>query len=327
MGQRQNYIIKKINVNDRSELLREEDNYIQSNRDNEMCLNMRSSARNNLKDNTKVLENEANNKQPYNKYSNAKIYKIYSDEGYFYYGSTIQNIHRRFVKHQQLSIKEKQKQSKLYNYFNTKGWDTAKIEVISEHNFSSKKELLTEENKYIHQLFDNPFCLNGQHAILNEEKRKYHNKEYRKLNKDKIDAYKKEHYDRDKKKIYNKIYGELNKEKKQKKQKEYYNENREQILLKAKIYDANNKEKRKERDMKYYYSHKEQRQTYNKMYREMNIEKLSEKQKQYVEQNKENIKEKYSEKFNCVCGGKYTKGHLQTHLKTKKHINFIKSQE
>ena len=42
---------------------------------------------------------------------------------------------------------------------------------------------------------------------------------------------------------------------------------------------------------------------------------------EYYKQNKE----KRSKKFNCVCGGKYTRSHKLCHLKTKKHQKYIQS--
>jgi hypothetical protein len=72
----------------------------------------------------------------------------------------------------------------------------------------------------------------------------------------------------------------------------------------------------------------------NKQYRKDNKEQILEKGKQHYQQNKERIleqhkqnyeknKDKYQEKFNCDCGGKYTFKNKLTHIKTKKHLNYI----
>ncbi len=38
----------------------------------------------------------------------------------------------------------------------------------------------------------------------------------------------------------------------------------------------------------------------------------------------EKNKDKLSEKFKCECGGKYTLSYKSTHLKTNKHMNYLK---
>lgn len=48
-------------------------------------------------------------------------------------------------------------------------------------------------------------------------------------------------------------------------------------------------------------------------------QKLVERTKKYYEENKD----KLTEKFNCDCGGKYTKAQFTTHTKTKIHQNFL----
>jgi len=46
-----------------------------------------------------------------------------------------------------------------------------------------------------------------------------------------------------------------------------------------------------------------------------NKEKLNEYSRKYYQENKE----KQQQKFNCLCGGKYTLEHKSSHMKTKKH--------
>ena len=57
-------------------------------------------------------------------------------------------------------------------------------------------------------------------------------------------------------------------------------------------------------------------------------------QKEWVISNKDKVnknklkhyhknKDIYNKKFKCYCGGKYSHQHKQTHIKTKKHQNFI----
>ena len=56
-----------------------------------------------------------------------------------------------------------------------------------------------------------------------------------------------------------------------------------------------------------------------KQYYEDNKESKKENQKQYYENNKKYLQTK----FNCICGGCYTREHKHHHVKTLKHINYM----
>ena len=115
---------------------------------------------------------------------------------------------------------------------------------------------------------------------------------------------------------------------------EYYQDNKEKI----KEYYQDNKEKIKERHADYYQANIEQRKEYlteNKEkikeqkaehYQE-NKEKFKERHADYYQANIENLKEKKNEKFNCPCGGKYTYSNKTLHNKSKRHQNWLKTQE
>lgn len=45
--------------------------------------------------------------------------------------------------------------------------------------------------------------------------------------------------------------------------------------------------------------------------------------KQYYEDNKQHFKQYKTQKFNCICGGKYTMNHKARHEKTRKHQNYL----
>ena len=47
--------------------------------------------------------------------------------------------------------------------------------------------------------------------------------------------------------------------------------------------------------------------------------------KLYYDVNKDKINIKRNEKYNCECGGKYTRQHKSHHFKSQKHQEFIKS--
>lgn len=48
--------------------------------------------------------------------------------------------------------------------------------------------------------------------------------------------------------------------------------------------------------------------------------------KQYRERNKDELNSKRNKKFECECGGKYTKQHQSIHFKSKKHLKYLENQ-
>jgi len=85
------------------------------------------------------------------------------------------------------------------------------------------------------------------------------------------------------------------------KREQYFIDNND-CINKNKSYTTTTKEEEIEYRKKYYLENKER----NKKY--------------YLEN-----KEKLNEKFNCDCGGKYTKTHEAKHKKTKKHKKYLDS--
>ena len=83
--------------------------------------------------------------------------------------------------------------------------------------------------------------------------------------------------------------------------KEYYNDNKDKIKDKIKDYYITNKDKKKD----YYITNKD-------------------KIKEYIKNYRVNNKDKNNEKFECECGGKYTRCHKSHHFKSTKHQEFIK---
>ena len=68
----------------------------------------------------------------------------------------------------------------------------------------------------------------------------------------------------------------------------------------------------------------EEKKQYNKNYRDKNKDKYQEYNKDYYVQNKDKLLEKMNEKHKCICGGCFTTKHKSNHLKTKKHIHYLK---
>ena len=86
--------------------------------------------------------------------------------------------------------------------------------------------------------------------------------------------------------------------------KEFYQENKAKIIAKVK---------------EYYMNHKEERLKYCKDWNIKNKETVDEQKKEYYQQNKETIKAQKKEEIICECGCLTTRGHIQRHMKTKKH--------
>ena len=102
-----------------------------------------------------------------------------------------------------------------------------------------------------------------------------------------------------------------------------------------KEYNKDYREKKKEYDIIYRKDNKDKIKEYHKEYRIINKEIIKELKKEYYENNKEKIKErnkkynennkeKIKEKFNCECGGCYTKINISKHYKTKIHQEYLK---
>ena len=93
-------------------------------------------------------------------------------------------------------------------------------------------------------------------------------------------------------------------------------EERKQYL---KEYHEEHKQELNESSKKYNEEHKQERKEYDKKYKQENKEKI----KKYREENEEKIRKQRYEKFNCECGGKYTRCQQARHFKTKKHQGWI----
>ena len=91
------FVIIQLNLNNLSELLIEENKYISTNINNPLCLNSYSLKTKEIGPDFTITFKE--NVPVYNKCNDSKIYKIYSNDNFYYYGSTIENIHERYARH------------------------------------------------------------------------------------------------------------------------------------------------------------------------------------------------------------------------------------
>ena len=103
------------------------------------------------------------------------------------------------------------------------------------------------------------------------------------------------------------------------KRKQYTEKNKEKLKTCRKQNYEKNKERVKLQNKKYSEQHKEHISLKAKEYRAKNIELIKEKSKEYIN----NIKDRLQEKFNCCCGGKYTKANTAIHSRTKKHKDYL----
>jgi len=131
-----------------------------------------------------------------NKYENGKIYKLTGSNGLVYYGSTIQPLNKRLIKHKSKS-----------NTTCSKLICDMKIELVENYPCNCKRELEMRERWFI----KNNECVNSHIPCITEEEKKEYKKQYRIDNKEQIKQY---HINNKvRKKQYNIDYRENNKEK------------------------------------------------------------------------------------------------------------------
>ncbi len=163
-------------------------------------------------------------------YSKGKIYKLYSvsNKDLVYYGSTIETLNTRLIKH-------------IYKYKNNSSCTSKKVlaagdykmELIENFPCNSKAELERREGEYT----KNNKCVNERIAGRTKKEYNEDNKEH--------------------KKQYDKEYYKKNKELIAEKGKEYYENNKEAIAERSKKYRENNKETTKEYNKEYRENNKE----------------------------------------------------------------------
>ena len=143
-----------------------------------------------------------------NRYKHGKIYKI-TDVGYnkCYIGSTCESLSQRMTRHRSnYKIHQNQKYGRMASFelFDEYGLGNCKIELIENYPCSSKEELQRQEGQYISrtdcvnkQVTGRPAIEYRQQPEVKEHRKEY-NKEYRALNRDKLNEYDKAKYERKK---------------------------------------------------------------------------------------------------------------------------------
>ena len=150
-------------------------------------------------------------------YSNSRIYKLQCNDGYYYIGSTVNELRKRLWGHKTDS---KKRNNRLYQHINQIGWDNVKIILIEEFSCENKEQLHKKEDEYIQTNKDDEFCLNMVRAFQTKEELKEWHKKYQQDNKEEIKEYQKQNYQKKLKEI--KQYYEINKEKIKEQHRERY---------------------------------------------------------------------------------------------------------
>jgi hypothetical protein len=154
-------------------------------------------------------------------YSKGKIYKLQCDDGYYYFGSSVNELRYRFANHKEDS---KTKNFQVYQHINTIGWDRVRIVLVEDYPCENKQQLIRKEDEYIRLHKDNTMCLNMICAFRTPEQNAEH-----------IAKYKKQHY-------------EINKEEIAEQDKQYYEQNKERIAERKKQHYEANKERIKQQE-------------------------------------------------------------------------------
>ena len=147
-------------------------------------------------------------------YNKSKIYKLQCDDGYFYIGSTRDELRKRFQSHKDTSTREHKNNTKVYSHINEIGWNRVRIILVEDYPCENRTQLRQREDYYIRQYQSDPFCLNMIGAVVDKE----HHKEL-------VDTYYQTHKEQLKMKALKQY--EKNKEKRREQAKEYYHKTKE----------------------------------------------------------------------------------------------------
>lgn len=266
-------LIEEFKYTNKKDLLIKENDLIEKNISNKLCLN--------------TILSYNKNKKVINKIG--KIYMLKCSDGYYYIGSTSKTLNDRLSAHKYSSRNQK---TKLYNHINKLGWENVSISLIEEINIRDNTDLLKKEIEHIKNNYSEK-CLNSDNIYSKEqvkENKLLSNRKYYKNKKNIIKEKNKEYKINNKEfiKEINKNYRDNNIDK----IKEYFENNKDKINIKKKEYLEKNKEKIKIRSKLYYINNREKLNEYKRIYRENNIEAQIMKSREYYNKNKDIMNEK-----------------------------------
>ena len=116
------------------------------------------------------------------------VYRLTSTcDGYYYIGSTMTSLAKRMQHHKALLKDPVRCRSAVYTHFNSVGWDNnAEITLISEYDVTFRDELRQHEMDELMKVVDDPFCLNQNRPIRNDEDKKASDKEYGRIRREQM---------------------------------------------------------------------------------------------------------------------------------------------
>ncbi len=332
-------LVEKFPCKNKEELNKKEDEYISKLKDDKLCLNETKPIireKQQKKDDANVYYEESTEEQDDTledpRYTNGKIYRLLCEDGYYYIGSTINNLNYRLSNHKGSSKRET---SKVYNHINKIGWDNVTIELLEEYPCKNRQELNEKETQYICELKEDELCLNINRSYVTPEQRKEDVKEYYEENKERIieqhreyladpkvkvqaDTYQANYRkeNAEKRRAYSKKYAEEHPEAVKEARKEYYEENKERVLQQQKEYTEKNKERIQEK--------KREWQQRKKAENAPIVQAEREKRKQIRAKKSEEQKLLRETPVKCECGGSYQPYRKSRHEEGKKHTAFMK---
>ena len=164
------------------------------------------------------------NKEKINKYCHSKIYKLIDNVNqYFYIGSTISALSKRFYEHKS-SANSHDKNRKVYMYMNDVGWENVQIVLVSEHILESREQLLREERKEQDKYINDSKCLNSLKSYRSKDERREYDRNFDRTNVKRLNRYKTEQYHE-----YYTKYREKNIERIKENVKRYYEAHKQKI--------------------------------------------------------------------------------------------------
>lgn len=222
-------------------------------------------------------------------YRNGKIYLVQDirTRKTIYVGGTTKKLETRWRWHRHGCGKQP-----VHEYMVREGLENFELVLIQFWPCDSRREL-DEREEFYRSIYKPPYC--RQKAYRTAEEKKEYMRQYREEHKGEIQAQRQAYYldHQEEKKEYSRKYRAANPEKVKASQQRYAREHREE---------------RNELHRKFLEKHPEKKQEYNKRYRERHREERITKAK---------------EKFECECGGRYTRAAKARHMETKKHQDYL----
>lgn len=109
-----------------------------------------------------------------------KIYKLYCEDGHYYFGSTADKyLCKRLYNHKSDSNRPIYKDNKVYSHINSIGWDKVSIILVEEFDYTTRDDMRRRENAYIVAALDDTLCLNHNRSMVTTEERLQKARDYK----------------------------------------------------------------------------------------------------------------------------------------------------